>query len=303
MNAHALEIAALALVANPLTLFAVAATVLGALYLRFIKGTARAELVETLAKRTFNVVEDLKATGRLPPGTDKPVKALEILVPLLQAHGITMTSGIEDLARAIWGSMHAPDNAGPASTTEVKVGGFRPEVQIVEDNGGGKPSARRMGFLGAATIVALLLLPGTARAQTAPPKATAAAPVVQVLPQVAASDDPAPPAPSKFGGCVGPWTCFQPSAVVIPLSINLRTKTVEPGFQPGVGYGVTFHPGQWYSFGVDIYLNVGVAPQVAAIAVLGKAVNGYLRFGWSKGFIGDSNASSPRLLVGVGTDL
>lgn len=129
----------------------------------------------------------------------------------------------------------------------------------------------------------------------------ARADVVQALPEVAASDAPTP---SRFGGCVGPWACFQPSVVVTPLAINLRAKKVEAGFTPGVGYGVTFHKGEWYAFGFDAYFNVSTAGGgVAAIAVMGKAANGYLRFGWSKGFIGDSDATAPRLLFGIGSDL
>lgn len=183
MSASYLAAAALAFVASPafpMTIFAIGAVAFGGIYLRFIKGTARAQLVEDLSKRAFNIVEDLKAQGRLPPGAAKPVIALEQLAKMLNAHGLTLTSGIEDLARAIWSSMHAPDNAGPASTTEIAVSGFKPKVEVVET---GKPTARRMGFIAqkvktglAALGVIALCLPssGCVTAWTAAVKASPA---------------------------------------------------------------------------------------------------------------------------------
>jgi hypothetical protein len=147
--------AIVALASNPMTLFALGATALGGLYLRFIKGTARQELVEVLTKRAFNCVEDLKAQGKLPPGTDKPVLALEFLAKQLSAHGLTLTTGIEDLARAIWSSMHAPEFE-VTTTATASTAGFKATAQIVETPA---PSARRMGFLGAAAMACLLFLP------------------------------------------------------------------------------------------------------------------------------------------------
>jgi hypothetical protein len=147
--------AIVALASNPMTLFALGATALGGLYLRFIKGTARQALVETLTKRAFNCVEDLKAQGKLPPGTDKPVLALEFLAKQLSAHGLTLTTGIEDLARAIWSSMHAPESE-VTTTATASTAGFKATAQIVETPA---PIARRVGFIGAALLACLFCLP------------------------------------------------------------------------------------------------------------------------------------------------
>jgi hypothetical protein len=275
--------AIVALASNPMTLFALGATALGGLYLRFIKGTARQALVETLTKRAFNCVEDLKAQGKLPPGTDKPVLALEFLAKQLSAHGLTLTTGIEDLARAIWSSMHAPESE-VTTTATASTAGFKATAQIVETPA---PTARRVGFIGAALLAFVLLMPTAARAQVAP---------------VATPSTPsnATPTPSRFGGCVGPWTCFAPAVVVVPIAINLRTKVLEAGFQPGLCYGVSIHSEAWWGFGADVCGDLNVGAQTASIAVMGSFLGGWGRFGWSKGFIGDSNATAPRLLLGLG---
>jgi|GEM_PF-3975540 len=206
------------------------------------------------------------------PYTNAGVAALKFILDRLSV--VTHADSPGTLKAPFTGSGPSMAGADPINTS--RVGGFAsiPALLVL--------------------IAATLLLSLAAHADAPPPRVT------QVLPMVAESD---PPPSSTYGGCVGRWTCFQPSVSIAPLAVNLRTHTVEAGFQPGVGYGVTIHKGEWYSFGVDAYLALDVGAQRFSIAVMGKAVNGYLRFGWSKGFIGDSNATSPRLLFGIGTDL
>jgi hypothetical protein len=82
--------------------------------------------------------------------------------------------------------------------------------------------------------------------------------------------------------------------------VNLSTGKVEGAFAPGVGYGFTRNPGAWSSFGVDLYFVLDPGAQQLSTSLILKLVNGYLRVGLSKGFIGDK---SIRIPVGVGVPL
>lgn len=113
------------------------------------------------------------------------------------------------------------------------------------------------------------------------------------------ADLPAPPS-SAFGGCVRSGrVCFGPSVAVTVAAINLKTKTIEGAFSPGLGYGLTVNPGKWSSFGADAYFTLDPAAQRASAAILFKFFNGYLRVGASKGIIGDVAWRLP-LAMGVG---
>jgi hypothetical protein len=123
------------------------------------------------------------------------------------------------------------------------------------------------------------------------------------LADVAPSDPlptPAVVAP-KFGGCTKTGAvCFGPSVAVSMVAINFSSKKIEGAFAPGLGYGFTWKPGAWDSFGADAFFVLDPGAQQASASVVFKLVNGYLRVGISKGFIGDT---SWRMPVGVGVDL
>lgn len=136
----------------------------------------------------------------------------------------------------------------------------------------------------AAVLVLVGLLSAGARAQTAVPGPTAA-----------------PVTASTFGGCVPSGkVCFGPSLAITAVAINVSKGIVEGSFTPGLGYGFSAFQGKWYSFGADVYGDVDPAHQQASVALLLKLVNGYVRIGASKGFIGDH---SWRIPIGIGIDL
>ena len=78
---------------------------------------------------------------------------------------------------------------------------------------------------GAAAVVLLagsLLLAGTAHAQT-----------------------------PQFGGCIrGGSVCFSPSATVTVGQFNFATSKFSGGIVPGIGYGATYAPTEWYATGL-----------------------------------------------------
>lgn len=143
-----------------------------------------------------------------------------------------------------------------------------------------------------------------ASAQTPGARAAASA-VTGTLADVAPSDPPPTPLPlaswTRFGGCFhGGKLCVSPTVALSITAINLSTKTIEPAFSPGVGVGLTYNPGQWYSVGVSIYANIDPGSQKASAAGMFAFLNGWARLGYSRGFIGDQ---SSRLLLGTGIDL
>jgi hypothetical protein len=136
--------------------------------------------------------------------------------------------------------------------------------------------------------------------------AAAASPNPEALKDAVASDpsavqptDPSTPSP-QFGGCIrGGKICFAPDVAVTLAALNLKTKTIEGAFSPGLGYGVTFNPGKWSSFGADLYFTLDPAAQRASFAVMLKLLNGYFRVGASKGVLGDVAWRIP-LAAGLG---
>lgn len=120
------------------------------------------------------------------------------------------------------------------------------------------------------------------------------------------TDDPPPvvvpaplPAGPVIGGCFGAlkqW-CVAPAAAVSVIAINLSKGIIEGGFSPGAGLGLTYNTGQWYSVGLNLLLNMDVGAQNFNGAAMGSFLNGWLRVGYSKGFIGDR---SGRMLFGIG---
>lgn len=148
---------------------------------------------------------------------------------------------------------------------------------------------------GSIALLAILLFASGANAQGSPTARRASA---EALAQAIESDptavqpgaDVPPPAEPQFGGCVGAKknVCFGPSVSMTVAAINLKTKTVEGAFSPGVGYGFTLNPGKWSSLGADLYFTLDPAAQRASTALLLKLFNGYVRVGASKGLLGDT---------------
>lgn len=131
--------------------------------------------------------------------------------------------------------------------------------------------------------------------------ATPAKPVTGTLADVLPSDDPAPPTKPQIGGCFASGKhCIGPAIALSLGAINLSKKQVEGAFSPGVGLQLTLNSGQWYSVGIGAYFNLDAGAQNASAASMVSLLNGYLKVGYSKGFIGDTSA---RLLFGTGIDL
>lgn len=162
-------------------------------------------------------------------------------------------------------------------------------------------SAVRVNLPGAPLVIALFLFSFGAYAQT--PGARAAAASTGTLADVAPSDTaPAPvaaPLLGTIGGCfgkAGAW-CIAPTVAVSLAAINLTLKKIEPSFSPGLGLGVTWNKGQWYSLGAAGYINADSGTQNFSAAGAFSILNGWGRIGYSKGFIGDT---SSRIFFGIG---
>lgn len=67
---------------------------------------SRLQKVKAAVETVFHVVEDLKATGVLPAGADKPTVALEKLEEVLSHDSIDVTPAVAALAKASWSAMH-----------------------------------------------------------------------------------------------------------------------------------------------------------------------------------------------------
>lgn len=163
-------------------------------------------------------------------------------------------------------------------------------------------SAVRVNLPGVTLAIAFFFLfPFGAHAQT--PGARAAAASVGTLADVAPSDAaPAPvaaPLLGTIGGCfgkAGAW-CIAPTVAVSLAAINLSQKKIEPSFSPGLGLGVIWNKGQWYSLGAAGYINADSGTQNFSAAGAFSILNGWGRVGYSKGFIGDT---SSRIFFGIG---
>lgn len=70
------------------------------------KSAARADKVQSAIDMAFHVVEDLKATGKLPANLDKPTAALGQLHAILAVQGVTATDAEITLAKAAWSALH-----------------------------------------------------------------------------------------------------------------------------------------------------------------------------------------------------
>jgi hypothetical protein len=150
-------------------------------------------------------------------------------------------------------------------------------------------------------IAALLSLSLPALAEDkAPPNPSALADAIKQDPTAVQPD--VLPAKQAFGGCVGASKniCFAPSVSLTLAAINLQTKKIEGAFSPGVGYGFLVDPGKWSSFGASFHFVLDPGAQQASAALMLSLINGYIRAGIDKGFIGDT---SWRLMFGTGVPL
>jgi hypothetical protein len=159
-------------------------------------------------------------------------------------------------------------------------------------------SAKLLGF-----VIFFVALGAQAAGGTPGARTAQAAVSGGTIADVAQSDplpEPPPVTPAHSGCLKNGKLCFGPTFSLTVAAINLTTKKVEGSFAPGIGVGMTLNPGLWSSVGVDFYLNLDPGAQNASGAILVKLLNGYVRAGYSKGFIGDT---SHRLLFGTGIDL
>jgi hypothetical protein len=89
-------------------------------------------------------------------------------------------------------------------------------------------------------------------------------------------------ADSQFGGCfAGGTICAGPSATITVGEFNLSTGKFSGGVSPGLGYGLTYAPDQWYATGLAGYLAFSVGgsePNHARPSLMFSFAN-YLRIG------------------------
>ena len=129
------------------------------------------------------------------------------------------------------------------------------------------------------TALALLLLPASARSQ-APDR--------------------------KFGGCNDALTlCAGPAASFSVVELNLSDDTSRAGLIPGIGYGVTFWPAEWYNAGASLFLEVvtGDGADVLAPAFVLSFAE-YLRagIGFRRTSDGGNSETDTLFLLGLGAD-
>ena len=135
---------------------------------------------------------------------------------------------------------------------------------------------------------------------------------ITILLLVLAILDPSPAlaqdASTQFGGCLaGGAVCLGPSASITVGEFNLSTSKFAGGVIPGVGYGATYRPSEWYAVGAALYLSflVGQGQPNQAIPTLMFSFANYVRLGIGATIL--EQASGPaqvqwKLLFGLGSD-
>ena len=111
----------------------------------------------------------------------------------------------------------------------------------------------------------------------------------------------------QFGGCIREGSvCFGPSATVTVGQFNFSTSKFSGGIVPGIGYGATYAPTQWYATGLAAYLafTVGQGTPNEAIPSLMLSFANYVRLGAG---VSITETAGPvdtqwRLLFGLGSD-
>jgi hypothetical protein len=113
----------------------------------------------------------------------------------------------------------------------------------------------------------------------------------------------------QFGGCfAGGALCAAPAVAVTVGQFSLTTNKFSGGVSPGVGYGITYRPDQWYATGLAAYFAFSVGgsqPNEAAPSLLLSFAN-WIRFGAGLGI--REQADGPARLewvlrFGIGTDV
>jgi hypothetical protein len=105
------------------------------------------------------------------------------------------------------------------------------------------------------------------------------------------------------GGCNAKGSiCAGPSVVLAMTAYDITHKHVIGSFSPGVGYGVTFLPNRWDSFGFDFYLSMQTGPQEGiTFAGMAKFANGYIRVGIARQIL-TGGPTSTFIPAGIGLD-
>lgn len=113
---------------------------------------------------------------------------------------------------------------------------------------------------------------------------------------------PTPPVTTTrtFGGCnkIGTF-CAGPSALVTVMAYDLTKHKVVGSFAPGLGYGFTIRPNEWYAFGLDGGVSLSTSGQ-SNLSFMFKFAN-YIHVGVARSF-GDGGASW-LVPIGFGMDI
>lgn len=109
----------------------------------------------------------------------------------------------------------------------------------------------------------------------------------------------AEPVPMVFGGCFahGLW-CVHPDVSLTLTAINLTKGKIEASFDPGLGLGITWSPGKWYSLGAVASLKIDPGTNHAFYSGGLALLNGWGRVVYSRGFLGDDKDA--RVALGLG---
>jgi hypothetical protein len=112
----------------------------------------------------------------------------------------------------------------------------------------------------------------------------------------------------QFGGCLaGGDVCLGPSASITVGEFNLSTSKFAGGIIPGIGYGATFRPNEWYATGAALYLSfiVGQGQPNQAIPVLMFSFANYVRLGLGVSITEQTSGPAQtqwKLFFGLGSD-
>ena len=112
----------------------------------------------------------------------------------------------------------------------------------------------------------------------------------------------------QFGGCfAGGQLCAAPAVAVTVGQYSLTSGKFSGGVSPGIGYGLTYRPDQWYATGLAAYFafTVGGSQPNEAIPSLMFSFANYVRFGCGVSIREQTDGPAKaewRLLFGLGLD-
>src|SRR5512145_3082347 len=113
----------------------------------------------------------------------------------------------------------------------------------------------------------------------------------------------------QFGGCLaGSDVCLGPSASITVGEFNLSTSKFAGGVVPGIGYGATYQPNEWYATGAALYLSfiVGKGQPNQAVPTLMFSFANYVRLGVGVSIAEQDSGpakSQWKILFGIGSDI